>query len=263
MKQLVRRRSAAPVAWALVTVIALLALAASAQNPATGQEVKSTVEAAVDTRLETQQQQDQWADEKAELTRRYRAAQANVAWLGERKVADTARAEALEGVIAELERRLDEADRLESSIQDTLAVLLGRLDASVARGLPFLAEERRVRLQLVADELARPDVDSAEKLRRLLEAMQIEAGFASSIEVYQAEITVDGQALYADILRLGRLALFWRTPDGERVGHFDQAAGRWTELPGGEKRNIIMAMEMATRMRPFAVIELPLGRIAP
>ena len=247
----------------LALTVAILALAEPAQDEPTGQELQDTVDQTVTTRQATQQQKNNWADEKAELVRRYRAAQANVQWLEERKLTETARAEALEAVVSELRRRLDEADRLEESIQDTLVVLLNRLDESVTRGLPFLATERQLRLALVETELARPDVDSAEKLRRLLEALQIEAGFASSVEVYQEEIMVGGQNMFADILRMGRLALFWRTPDGSLVGHFDQATGQWLELPGSEKRGIGLAIEMATRMRPFEVIELPLGRIAP
>jgi hypothetical protein len=39
------------------------------------------------------------------------------------------------------------------------------------------------------------------------------------------------------------------------------SAGRWTELPGRAKRRIQLAMEMATRMRPVELIDLPLGRI--
>lgn len=260
------RRGAAPAAVCLLVVgMALMALAQVvwAQDPPSGQDLKNTVEQTVSNRQATQQQKNDWADEKAELVRRYRAAKANVAWLAERKAAETVRAESLDKVLDELSRRLGEADRLEGSLQDTLLVLQGRLAASVAMGLPFLAEERQTRLSLVEAELARPDVDSAEKLRRLLEALQIEAGFASSIEVYQAEIAVGGQNMFADILRLGRLALFWRTPDGSRVGQYDQATGQWSELPGSQKRSISLAMEMATRMRPFEVIELPLGRIAP
>ena len=251
----------------LLAGVFLLALLCSpgvpAQDQPTGKDLKDTVDQAVTTRQATQEQKDQWAEEKAALEQRYLAAKANVAWLEERKAAETARAVSLEAVVGELGRRLDEADRLESSIQDTLMVLLGRLDASVERGLPFLAAERATRLDLVRAELARPDVDPAEKLRRFLEALQIEAGFAANIEVYQDEITIGGVKMYADILRLGRLALFWRTPDGSRVGLFDQAAGQWAELPGSEKRGIGLAIEMATRMRPFEVIELPLGRIAP
>ena len=45
------------------------------------------------------------------------------------------------------------------------------------------------------------------------------------------------------------------------VGHFDPATGLWAELPGGVKRRIMLAMDMAERMRPVELIDLPLGRI--
>lgn len=250
-------RGAAPFGALLLVSVAL------AQDTPTAEDLKSPVDQAVATRQATQQQKNDWAEEKAELVQRFRTAQANVQWLAERKAAETARAESLEEVVSELERRLDEADRLESSIQDTLMSLLGQLDLLVGRGIPFLAAERGQRVALVEAELVRPDVDPAEKLRRLLEALQIEAGYASSIEVYQDEITVDGQKMFADILRLGSLDLFWRTPDGSQVGRFDRATGQWVDLPGGDKRSVGLAMEMATRMRPFEVIELPLGKVAP
>ena len=97
----------------------------------------------------------------------------------------------------------------------------------------------------------------------MLEALQVEAGYAGSVEVYQDQIELAAASLHADILRVGRVALFWRTPDGSRVGTYDQAAGQWTELSDREKRPIALAMEMATRMRPVEISELPLGRITP
>jgi len=148
-------------------------------------------------------------------------------------------------------------------MQDTLMVIFHRLEESVDAGLPFLPQEREMRLATVKDELVRPDVTSAEKLRRLLEVLQVEAGYASSVEVYQDVITVGEEEFHADVLRLGRAALFWRTPDGDRVGHFDPAAGLWSELPGADKRRISLAMEMADRMRTVELIDLPLGRIEP
>ncbi len=62
------------------------------------------------------------------------------------------------------------------------------------------------------------------------------------------------------LLRIDRvLAASWPKEHGKRV---DRATGQWIGLPGSDKRSIVQAMEMATRMRPFEVIELPLGRIA-
>ena len=124
-------------------------------------------------------------------------------------------------------------------------------------------EERAARLASLRLELARPDVSGAEKLRRLLEALQIEAGYGSTAEVYQERIVVAGDSLHVDLLRVGRLSLFWRTPDGRRVGEYDRVAAEWTELPGKYKRSIARAMEMTTRRRAFDLIALPIGRISP
>jgi len=66
-----------------------------------------------------------------------------------------------------------------------------------------------------------------------------------------------------DVLRLGRVALFWRTPDGARAGVYDPGAAAWVERDSGERRRIGLALEMATRTRPIEVVDLPLGRIAP
>ena len=138
-----------------------------------------------------------------------------------------------------------------------------RLEESVATSLPFLPAERELRLASLSSELVRPDVASGEKLRRLMEALQVEASYGASVEVYQDQISLAGVDLNADVLRLGRVALFWSTPDGSRVGTYDQATNQWTELSDGENRTIAMAMEMATRQRPMELIAMPLGRINP
>ena len=96
-----------------------------------------------------------------------------------------------------------------------------------------------------------------------VEALQIEAQYGGTVEVYQDRITVAGESVHTDILRLGRLSLFWMTPDGRRAGQYDEAADQWVELPGKYRRSIQRTMEMTTRMRPTAIVELPIGRVAP
>ncbi len=247
-------------AVALAAVLAAVG-AAWAQ---TGQDARDAVDQAVKARQQTQQDLDAWAEEKDDLMRRFREAQASVGWLEERQAVEQQRVLGLEGRIAELQRRLGEADRLEGSLQDTLQVLFHRLEDSVARSLPFLPEERRFRLDTLKDELSRPDIESAEKLRRLLEALQVEAAYGATAEVYQGEVDVAGEKIFADILRLGRVALFWMTPDRKQAGTYDQGEGAWLALEdGGARRRIGLAMEMASRLRPVELIDLPLGRIAP
>ena len=246
-----------------VGVLSVLLLGGAVLAPAQteGEHTRRDTEQAIETRQETQQRQDEWAEEKADLVRRFRSATAGVKWLRERKAQESDQARALDDRVAELQRRLGEADRLEGSMQDTLMVIFHRLEVSVAASLPFLPQERNLRLASVGNELVRPDMTSAEKLRRLLETLQVEAGYASTVEVYQDMIVVEGEQIHADVLRVGRIALFWRTPDGDRVGNFDLSVARWTELPGRAKRRIGRAMEMATRVRPVELIDLPLGRV--
>ncbi|MCB9514198.1 MAG: DUF3450 domain-containing protein [Candidatus Latescibacteria bacterium] len=248
-------------AAALLALIGYAPPRALAQSD--GQELGKTVDETVDIHAGSQRQQDDWATERAELTNRYRNLVSSVDYLEEKRALLAEKAAGLEGHIGELERSIDESARLQESLQDTLAVIMGRLEAAVDADLPFLAAERQQRLDALRKELARPEVSGAEKLRRLLETLQIEAEYGSNVEVYQAPITVAGEEIYADLLRVGRVSVFWRTPDGKRVGEYDPAARQWVELPGSDRRNIATAMEMAARMRPVELVDLPLGRIEP
>jgi hypothetical protein len=243
--------------------LALLGWLASAAAQAQSPDVRGTVDGTLGVQQQTQVRKDEWAQQAGALQSRYRSAKADVAYLEARRDYQAGQVQALEARIAEFERRLGEAVRLRNGIGDTLSVILGRLEKHVARDLPFLPEERARRLETLKAELARPDVSSAEKLRRLLEALQVEAGYGGTVEVGEQVISLDGSPLSVDVLKIGRLSLFWRTPDGKRVGEYDRAAAGWRELPRKHARNIGLAMDMASRIRPTELIALPLGRVTP
>lgn len=252
-------------AAALLAACAVLSLSTS---PASGQEqkpeLKDKVGKTVDIEQDTQKQRDDWAAQKADLTRRYETAKANVEYLLDRRAVEQKRLSALQEAIADLDRRLEESDNLNTSLQDTLDAVVLRLERWVDRDLPFLLEERQARIAALKNEVARPDVTGAEKLRRVLEALMIEAQYGGTVDVHQGSIILDGEELFVDILRVGRVSAFWRTPDGSRSGEFDRASGQWVEFDNRKyNRNIGLAMEMANRVRPVELISLPLGRIVP
>jgi len=244
-------------------VAGLMLLLAMTLPAVRAQDLEKTVDETLGIEEGAQKQRKDWAGEKAELVARYRNAKANVEYLRERKGLENEKAVALDQRIAEYERRLDESGRLTASLQDTLDVVMDRLDAWVAHDLPFLREERRTRLDGLRKERARPDVAGAEKLRRLLEALQVEVNYGGTVEVNQEPIRVSGEEIHADILRIGRLSAFWRTPDGERIGEYDRGSEAWVELPAKHQRALEAAFDMAARIRPVELIALPLGRIEP
>lgn len=248
---------------ALLLAIVLLAgtgAGVRAEEPVPG-AIVDQVDRTVDVAKETQQGLDDWSAERQALEVRYKTAKANLAYYNERLARQNERVVVLDNKVAELDRRLTESARLNEVIQDTLNVMLGRLETAVARDLPFLADEREARLTNLRQAMASPDLAPAEKLRFLLEALLVEAQYGETVEVQPATIVVGGQDLHADILRIGRLTMYWRSPDGSRVGTWDPVAAAWVELPGKYDRIISRSMEMAERMRPTELVSLPLGRI--
>jgi len=227
------------------TMLVLLLTTGTSWAQSAADQVTETTTQALETRQGSQAQLDEWAAERAALKNRWDVARAQVAYLEQR---------------AALER--DRVLALEASLEDTLLVILGRLEDAVAADLPFLAAERDQRLISVRSELSDPGATASDKLRRVLEALLIEARYGGTFEVYQDRIEVAGEELTGDLLHVGRLGLFWLTPDQVRGGVWDPGTGAFVELEGGELDAIRRAGEMATRRRPVGVLGLPLGRTA-
>jgi len=229
----------------------------SAQTAETTQEVDKRI----DTAEGTQQQLDQWSTEREQLEARYRTAKLNIFYLKDRLEVAESRADLLYSQVEEFERRLVQADRLKSTINDTMQVVLTRLENAVAADQPFLVAERRKRLDDLRTLMVDGEVIEAEKLRRLLEALLVEAKYGETVEVTQESIDLNGKEVFVDLLRVGRMSLFFMTPDKTLAGTFDPAQQKYVELPGDHYRRIDKAMEMASNMRPVELISLPLGRI--
>jgi hypothetical protein len=241
----------------------LLAFAAATPLAQDAKQLGETVDKTLEIHRDIQKKQDDWSREESELAIRYRAAKANVEYLQKRKALEEKDVQALDQSIAELERRMVESVRLNDSLEDTLQSVVARLEEFVSGDLPFLMEERKARIEGVKEVIAKPGVTGAEKLRRVLEALQVEANYGSAVEVYQEKIMVGGEEVYADMVRVGRLSVFWRTPDGKRVGEYDRAQHQWVELDEQYVRVINETREMALRLRSTEIVLLPLGRIQP
>ena len=247
-----------------------LLLSIVAAMPALGQtgpskepRLSDTVKGTVEIRQETQRKEDRWAEERAELEARYRAAKAGVETLEKQEAILEKKDQVLERQVNEMTRRLEESERLEQGLQEVMETILSRLGNWIEQDLPFLPEERTERIRALEEALALTDTSAGEKLRRLLEALQVECEYGDTVEVYQQKIEVEGEPIFADIFRLGRLSIFWQTPDGTRVGEYDRVADRWVELPTKYRRGIRAAIEMAAKQRPVELVKLPVGRISP
>ena len=123
--------------------------------------------------------------------------------------------------------------------------------------IPFLPDERTMRIVELTNLMERPDVLTSEKYRRVTEAYQIELDYGHTIEAYEGEIEVDGEARTVAFLRYGRLGLYYMTLDGLTIGHWDTEQDAWVELDDEYRASLDRALRIARKQLPPDLTRLP------
>ncbi|MEA1922900.1 MAG: DUF3450 domain-containing protein [Pseudomonadota bacterium] len=225
------------------------------------QQSLQRVEQTITIRQETQKKEDAWDSEKKRLTVRFKALQeTRKALLFEQK-RNRLQLNNIRERVKEAERKTIESARLRKELTAYLSTVVEKVDNLTAAGLPFLASERNQRLLEIKETLIDPEITAAEKYRRVMEALQIEAEYRHTVEVYPQEIEVAGEKKMVEVLRLGGLALFWRSPDGGSVGEYDRLKQAWDSLDKRYQTPINKAMEISLKQRTIEMVSLPIGRI--
>jgi len=170
-----------------------------------------------------------------------------------------------------LQKQLDaqdrEVDTLKSSIANATVIerqmvplmmrMLAGLDEFIALDVPFLLEEREERVANLRALMERADLTVAEKSRRVFEAFQIENDYGRTLEAYKGKLDLGERSYDVDFLRIGRIALLYRSIGNDRFGHWDTRSKQWVETNRSQfKRNVDKGLKIARQeMAPelFAV----------
>lgn len=210
-----------------------------------------------------QKEKDRWALEKTALIKQRNGLKNDIEDLTSTKADLELLLDKTRKSVAELEQAtgVKDGDSLSGDVDRLLRKVLGRLETRVEAGLPFLLRERGARLDYLRELLDDEGVTLGEKYRRIMEAVLIEAEYAGSVEVYQETVTVQGDELTVNVLRVGSGALFYQSPDGLNVGRFSRDNRLWESLPDKYVSNITRAMEIARHQRAAEIVELPLGKV--
>jgi len=136
---------------------------------------------------------------------------------------------AQEDEAAGLRAEIDEVELIAREVTPLMLQMIEALENFVDLDLPFLAEERNARIDELRKLMFRADVSEPERYRRIVEAYQIEEEYGRTIEAYQGELELDGEARLVEFLRIGRIALLYRTLDGSETGVWDHQDGVWKD----------------------------------
>ena len=138
----------------------------------------------------------------------------------------------VEGQTATLEDiglSMDQVDVINRQIFPLMERMIDGLDQSIKLDIPFLMDERTERIANLKDIMSRSDVSVAEKFRKVMEAYQIENEYGSTIEDYKQSLTIDGATRSFNMLRIGRIGLYFQSDDTKITGRWDNDARDWVE----------------------------------
>ena len=209
------------------------------------------VEAKVQKSLEA------WENQKASLEARIRDLTMEKTWLEyqNRKYQGYIQREMAE--LADLEARKKEMEHINMRLEPFLDETVDNLQALVAEDLPFLQEERARRIAFLRETLGDYHISLSEKLRRVLEALQVEADYGRTLEATDASITLDGKSIQGRIFRLGRIGLFFQSMDKHVISRFDASTQTWVPLASDYERDLDQALQIVDRKRAASLLVLP------
>jgi len=158
----------------------------------------------------------------------------------------------------QLTNSIDQVEVISRQIVPSMTRMIDSLKVFVELDVPFLKEERVERVAKLEDLMANPDVNDAEKFRKVTEAYQIENDYGRTIEAYSGSQDIDGQTYNVEFLRIGRVAFMYQTVDGNQSGVWDQESRSWQDA--NEYKNEIKAgLKIANKQVAPDLLLLPVS----
>lgn len=166
--------------------------------------------------------------------------------------------DAQESEIARTDDSIAKATEVDRQLLPLLISMVDTYGKLVDVSVPFLPTERDERIAFLRETVDRADVSAAEKFRQVLDAYMTELSYGNTIEAYTDTIQAEGGEREVNVLRLGRIALFYQTADRLHTGYWDTDSSSWEPL-GPEFRNgIYQAIRIANKLTAPSLLSVPL-----
>ncbi len=134
--------------------------------------------------------------------------------------------------ISSINTQLQNIETTSRDVFPLMEKMVDTLEQFVALDMPFRIEDRTKRVETLKGLMDRADVTVSEKYRRILEAYQIEMEYGRTLDNYEYKLGEGDSASLVEVVRLGRVALMYRRPDGKDAGYWDKAEKKWVSDPG-------------------------------
>jgi len=170
--------------------------------------------------------------------------------------------ENLEKVVNDQRMEVESINRQLTGLEETnrgviplMLDMIAALDQIVEADVPFRIEERRARVQRLADMMDQAEVTASEKYRRVMEAYQGELEYGRTTEAYSDVLPTTGQTV--DFLRIGRALLVYQTSDGAETGWFNPETREFESLPDRYQLEVKEGLAIAKNEKAPNLVMLP------
>ncbi len=161
--------------------------------------------------------------------------------------------------ILSLNKQIEDIDVTQKEIVPLVVKMLNTLETFIQLDTPFLMDERTKRIQELRKMMDRADVTVSEKYRRVIEAYQIETEYGRTIEAYESGLPASQNSRTVELLRIGRLGLFYLSLDGNEVGFWDKKSKKWIQLDSSYQRSISDGIRIARKQAAPGLLSLPVN----
>lgn len=166
--------------------------------------------------------------------------------------------QAQESEMAQLAESIDKVTLIERQITPLMLRMIDGLEQFVELDLPFLLDERSNRISRLREMMDRADVAVSEKFSQILRAFQVENEYGRTMESYGDTINVNGVDRKADVLKVGRVALVFQTPDGTETGMWNKNEKAWVVLGDEFTTPVRNGIRMARKQLSVDMLMLPI-----
>ena len=151
---------------------------------------------------------------------------------------------------------MDQVDVINRQIFPLMERMIDGLKQSVNLDIPFLMDERTKRVADLENIMERSDVSVAEKFRKVMEAYQIENEFGWTSEFFTQSLTIDGVTRSFNMLRIGRIGLYFQSDDARVTGRWDNDERQWV-MDDSARNEIRKGLRMARQLIAPELIIVP------
>ena len=159
--------------------------------------------------------------------------------------------------LVSLQEQIDGIDEIKQGVVPLMYKMIDALDKFIELDVPMNIDNRKERVANLRDVMNDSNVTTSEQFRLVLEAYEIEAGYGSVFDAYQAEIDLGGRTLTADFVHMGRVAFVAQSLDAKNSWLWNNESRAWEELGDEFIKPITDTIRMARKQLPKDLTKLP------